>query len=293
MKRSLITLLTITLFILLLLISSGETWNYFKPREKATVFLKPGIVEGDRITGEVAKKDKYVMVKPENGLETIYTWEQIQSVTGTTPILTQGIERFTERIDFVSKLGILAAAGVFLIGMIQYEQGQQWKSEEFLVSKLTKFGESPRAQRTRDMLDMVRMYPDGRKIELFPDKENANEKSATVTREEIYNALSINKASYTDKERAIRESFDSFFDYLEAFDHYMDLGLVSKESVYVYINYWIEMLLGSDGMIDEEFRKQVLNYAKYFKFVRVESFLLKYKPLFDPIVGTRLEPKLY
>jgi hypothetical protein len=277
MKRYLVTLLTITIIILLLLIIVGESWNYFKPKETATIILKPGVVEGNKIVGEVIKKDKYVIVKPENEPEAIYTWEQIQSIIGATPILTQGIERFTERIDFVSKLGILAAAGVFLIGMIQYEQGQQWKSEEFLASKLSEFGNSLRAQRARDMLDMVRMYPDGRKIVLFPDKEGEVEKSPIVTKEEVYDALSIDKASYTDKEKVIRESFDSFFDYLESFDHYIDLRLVKKESVYVYINYWIDMLLGQDGMIDEEFRKKVLTYAKHFKFIRVERFLLKYK----------------
>jgi hypothetical protein len=294
MKRYLTILLTIIISILLLLIVGGETWTYFKPKETATIFFKPGVVDGNKAVGEVTKKDKYVVIKPENGPEAIYTWEQIQSITGTTPVLTQGIERFTERIDFVSKLGILAAAGVFLIGMIQYEQGQQWKSEEFLASKLNEFSDSPKAQRTRDMLDMVRLYPDGRKIALFPDREREVEKSPVVTREEVYDALSLDKATYTDKEKVIRASFDGFFDYLETFDHYIDLSLVRKESVYVYINYWIEMLLGHDEMIDEEFRKRALTYAAYFKFVRVEKFLLKYKPpSFDPVVGIKLEPTLF
>jgi hypothetical protein len=80
----------------------------------------------------------------------------------------------------------------------------------------------------------------------------------------------------------IRECFDSFFSRLERFEHYIESGLISERSVYVYLSFWIDALLGKTKLgakprLKEEYRVWLMNYGKHYDFFMLESLLDRYK----------------
>lgn len=257
------------------------------PREIATVKFKeplvettqPGgeIVKRDELSGEVTKKDRYVVVKTENGRESVYTWDQIKTITESRQARSQQVDEVVDWIEFVSKMGIVAALIIFLVGLYQYQQGQKWKSEEFLATAVKEFMASPGAGNARLMLDALRLYKNGMKIRFYPDKD-----AEMVTREEIIDALDTDtERDFEQKAIDIRDCFDSYFNHMEKFEHYIQNDLVSKKSVFTYLNYQI-ILLGAPGKLQEKYRQRVLGYAKFFEFPGVKALLDRYKKELRP-----------
>ncbi|HST50982.1 MAG TPA: hypothetical protein VLJ61_03145 [Pyrinomonadaceae bacterium] len=265
------------MLLVLFLLVLNEVWFAFKPKESAVVTLKPGIVQGDKIKGEVSRRDKYIEVKPDQGPPEIYPWDQVVSITETNEILSQRIDRIIDWFDLISKLGILAAAGVFWIGLYQYDQGQQWKREEFLASTMHDFNDSLKIQNARQMLDSLKLYQKGgRPIKLYPDQKEFNDQYINVSGQTIRSALSTDDSkSFNLDEIAIRDCFDVFLSFLERFDHYIESGLVTKEAVFTYINYWIEML-GTGNMMEKNDRDMLFKYVVAYKFNKVLCLLEKY-----------------
>lgn len=253
------------------------------PKETATIKFKEAIVEAarqngevikkDEISGEVTKKDRYVVIKTENdGRELVYTWDQIKSIAEDRQVRSKQVDEIVDWIEFVSKMGIIAAIFFFLVSLYQYQQGQKWKSEEFLATAVKDFMASPGAGNARLMLDALRLYKNGVGIKFYEDK--GPEK---VSREEIIDALDTDTdREFSQKAIEIRDCFDSYFNHLERFEHYIQNELVSKNSVYVYLNYQIS-LLGVEGRLKEEYRQRLFGYAEFFEFPGVKALLGRYQ----------------
>ncbi len=275
-------------FSLLVLIVFGLvlTLKLTAPKEFATVKFKDAIAEvkengqivkKDQLYGEVIMKDKYVVVKTSDSKdEHIFTWDQIKSISEGREDRSKQVDDVVDLIEFVSKLGIIAAIIIFLVGLFQYEQSQKWKKEEFLAGAVKDFIASPWAANARVMLDSLRLYKKGVKVQLYPNKD-PKDQYKHVSNETIYSALDTDPdKDFDDDEIAIRDSFDSFFGHLEKLNHYIKNGLVSRKSVYTYLSYPINML-GKKGLLNEKDRSRLLHYASFFEFSGVKELLDRYK----------------
>lgn len=278
MFRQIALLLGIVIVILIL----GQVLVFLRPKKVVTVYFKDGIAPS-QLTGQVAKKEKYIVIQPEDGSEEqVFTWEQVKSITGTEPAYNKKIDEVTDLIELVAKLGVLAAAGVFLIGLYQFDVGQRWKKEEFLAEVVNDFGRRDSVENAKKMLELLMFYPQGRKINLYP--ENPNSQPSLVTVEQIGKALSSDRTEQlSDDEMKIREFFDSFLSRLERFEHYIETGLVNAHSLSIYLAYWINTLLGKETTVGKksrlspEHRQWILRYAEEYEFPLLEKLLNRYR----------------
>jgi len=270
--------ITLLLVMALLILAVGTLVLYFRPSSTAVIHLK----DGKQIEGEVTKKDKFVIIKPENGDEQLFTWEQISNLTEKESIYNKRLEDVTDLLELIAKLGILAAAGVFLIGLYQFNVGQKWKSEEFLAQMIKDFGNSSNVENAKQMIETLRFYPQGRKIRLYPERDSSDDIHISI--EQIGNALGTKETQeLTDDEMRIRVCFDAFFSRLERFEHYIESKLVTSESVYIYLNYWINILLnkeiikGKVPKLDQEHQQWLLNYLEAYEFPKASRLLDRYR----------------
>lgn len=255
---------------------------YFEGGGHGVVTFKPGVVSGDKITGEVTKKDRYVVIKPDGGgPEQDYTWEHVLSIVGSQPPYAKKINDVSDLLELITKLGVLAAALVFLIGLYQYQVGQTWKQEEFLAGTINDFGGRMSVENAKKMIELLMFYPQGRNIRLYPDAPDSG--SQSIKADNILKALNPDKTDdLTDDEKQIRECFDAFFSRLERFEHYIESNLVSEGSVYIYLNYWINVLIGratirgKEPLLSKEYLEVLKRYIKYYEFPKVDALLDRY-----------------
>lgn len=255
---------------------------YFRQKSNLTVTFKGADIKP--IRGEVTKKDKYIIVKPaEGGEEQIYTWDQVQSITGDEPSYNKTVGEVTDSIDLIAKLGVLAAAGVFLIGLYQFNVGQTWKREEFLANMVNDFGRRQSVENAKKMLELLMFYKQqGRKIDLYPERQGQPMQHVTVA--QIEKALDPAKTDQLDDdEMRIRECFDSFLSRLERFEHYIENDLAKEESVEVYLGYWINTLIGkgvsptAPPTLERPHREMIMTYAKRYEFPMIRQLLHRYE----------------
>jgi hypothetical protein len=257
---------------------------YLLPRNSVKVSFKEG-VKPESVSGYVTKKDKFIVVQPDDGTEEqVYTWDQVRSITGTEPAYSKQFENVTGLLELLAKLGVLAAAGVFVIGLIQFQIGQTWKREEFLSDMVNDFGRRLSVENAKKMIELLMFYPQGRLIDLSLNDEKPEMKKVCVA--DIEKALDPKQTnSLTDEEMRIRECFDAFLSRLERFEHYIETQLVTEESVRIYLGYWINTLLGKGGVegkapqLKPEHVGLIRNYATFYEFPMLEKLLERYNGL--------------
>lgn len=287
MRRTLLLLkvpLILIIFFLLVLTGLGEGLGWLKGSERATVYLKPGLVPNDMREGEVTKKDKYIVIKSASDGEETFTWDQIRYIAAKDKqSSSRRLDSIVDVIELVSKLGIAASVLVFLIGLYQYDQGQKWKREEFLAAGVKEFTEQSSVRNAMRMLDSLALSPEpdyGREVKLFPDKEKYEERTVFVSNGEIYNALTIKLeevANLDNKAKEIRACFDGFLSYMESFYHYLTQDLITLDALMSHIGYWL-IILGSGEELKCMYKKRIFAYADKYKFHEVELLIRsKYK----------------
>jgi hypothetical protein len=254
---------------------------YLLPRKSVKVSFKAGVTP-ESVTGVVTKKDKYIVVQPDDGTdEQVYTWDQVQSITGTEPTYSKQFENVTGLLELLAKLGVLAAAGVFVLGLIQFEIGQTWKREEFLSDMVNDFGRRVSVDNAKKMIELLMFYRQGRLIDLSLSAEKPEMRQVTVERIEKALNPAMTEA-LDDEDMRIRECFDVFLSRLERFEHYIETRLVTEESVKIYLGYWINTLLGKGGVegkvpqLDPKHVKLIRDYAAFYEFPMLEKLLQRY-----------------
>jgi hypothetical protein len=262
------------------LVLLGELVGQLRGKEQATVYFKPGVVEGGMREGEVTKKDKYIVINSAFGEEN-FTWDQINYIKDKdTP--SKRLDRTIDVIELVSKLGIAASVIVFLLGLYQYDQGQKWKREEFLAGAVKEFIEQTSVRNAMRMLDSLALYEKGITVKLFPDKEKYEDRTVFVSNEEVYRALTTESETIGDDNNAkeIRACFDGFLSYLETFHHYIVQGLITKDALRSHIGYWID-LLGPGDDLSCRYKRRIFAYADEYGFYDIEPLIQKYYDRFE------------
>lgn len=169
-------------------------------------------------------------------------------------------------------LGTVIALVIFCSGLRQYKQAERWKRTEFVANLYSAFSSDPAAIRAMWMLD-----GDTRTI-FF--KEGDIHKEYPVNSKVIVEALRrySPEKEFSPLDLHIRDSFDSFFVYLEQFDRAIKNQLVDEDDVKPYFIYWIKILNArADNDEEEQLRKQVLDYIEVIGYTHVQRFLARWK----------------
>jgi hypothetical protein len=279
MLKQLFLILGIACFLLLL----GVILINLRPADEVTIHFVQGM-EPSQLTGTVKKQDKFLIVKPKgSNIEQVFTWDKVRDISGEESYFSARFSDVYDVAEFLTKLGALAAAGVFFIGLYQYEQGQRWKRAEFLATVIKDIGSLTKGENAKLMLDGIKLYPSGREIKLFPDKATVTEQYIKVSRLKILHSLRTTPPLPSDDETvAIRDCFDTYFTNLERVEQYIESKLIAGDHVYTYMNYFIDLLSGNDDQFEDYDRWYVLKYADFYKFPKVRALLTRYKNFKEP-----------
>lgn len=144
--------------------------------------------------------------------------------------------------DWLTLLGLALAAVSFIVGLVQYRQGQRWKAIEFISAEVKEFQRHPHVRAVAQMLDYNRSV-----VALPAAQAESPPRQVAVDDALLMAALAPHTASpsqtFTDDQLLIRQSFDTFFDYLAQFEHYISAtGLVRYADLRPYIGYWLAIL---------------------------------------------------
>ena len=168
-------------------------------------------------------------------------------------------------------IGTIFAVAIFFSGVRQYKKAESWKRTEFLAKLYSEFSNDPAALRAMWMLD-----GDDRKI-FF--EEGDKHKAYRVNTHIIIDALRrySPKREFSQRDLHIRDSFDSFFVYVEQFERAIQNDLVDKDEVRPYFAYWIRLLNKSGESEEEEkLRQQILDYIDVIGYRHVQHFLARW-----------------
>lgn len=245
------------------------------PKQDSIVYFKDSSTSP--LSGYVIKKDNYLVIA-KDGNEQIFPWDEIKSVSGPNPIASESsiFSYWLDKIDFLSSLGVIAAITVFSVGLYQYQQGNLWKREEFLVGIIKDYSESPKAKNAKRMIEALAQDYDHVEIELYPERKEVKQSQVKLAKNEIISALNVPILNRDNSQmQRIREDFDTFFDYLETFDHYIELNIVSRKSMYVQISYWLN-LLGRYDLLNPDYRNPINDYAACYQYYGYIKLLNRY-----------------
>lgn len=173
--------------------------------------------------------------------------------------------------EVISLIGVFVGLGAFISGYIQYVKAQKWKRAEFVAKEIKEFEARPKVKLAMQLLDWnVRKYDIG---------DADNEKDVVIHDGILEEALRPHDAknSFNPTEVFIRDIFDSYFDSLERFNHFVESGLVTPEEFRPYLKYWIEILGDiNNNRKPEKCREAFWTYLDFYGYTGVINLLSSY-----------------
>jgi len=170
-----------------------------------------------------------------------------------------------------SVVGTVVAVIIFFSGVRQYKKAESWKKTEFLAKLYSEFSNDLPSLHAGWMIE-------GDSRDIFFEEGDA-QVAHPVDLEKICNALRRYEpgTEFSPLDLHIRDSFDSFFVYIEQFDRAIQNGLVDKDEVFPYFTYWITRLNSPDEDKDgERLRIQILDYIDQIGYEHVQRFLKRW-----------------
>ena len=133
-------------------------------------------------------------------------------------------------------ISVLVAVASFAFGVREYTKAQAWKRAEFVAGEYEKFQSRPSVRLAMQMLDW-----NTRDLALFPERDTV---STWVNDSMLSMALvpHVERPTFSTVEARIRDHFDVFFDGLESFDRHLQSGLVAREDLAPYLEYWLQII---------------------------------------------------
>lgn len=165
-------------------------------------------------------------------------------------------------VDIIPLIGIFS----FIKAVVEYRKSQLWKESEFLSNEAKQFFSDERVKIVLTLLDW-----NARKIMI-------DGKEVKINDEFMIEALKTHnkKSRFTVEEAHIRDLFDNFFDRLAHFNIHYKNGLVSKEKIFNYFDYYFKILTTTERK-GNEFIKTIERYIDYYEYENVKELLQSYK----------------
>jgi hypothetical protein len=100
-------------------------------------------------------------------------------------------------------------------------------------------------------------------------------RKVVIDNEMLFGALQTHdvKHSFTRDEMRIRELFDDYFDGLTEFLILSECGLVNRNDMRKFLNYWIQILNGERSGKPEKLKSQMDSYMLFYGFDKLHRFI--------------------
>jgi hypothetical protein len=206
-----------------------------------------------------------------------------------------GSEQLKSWLSVGSALG---AAIVFLVGLFQYQRGQQWKRAEFLASEIKALFESPKVSTALTMIDWS-----VRRIKLRALDGQAEEESTVVTLPMQCDALlphdvleprlvptedgEVSRDGelryFSTDEVIIRDCYDALLDGFDRLGAYLEAGLITVKQLRPHLRYWVEDITAppSDAL-EALWCVSFFTYTLFYKFDGARVLFTKLGYNLDP-----------
>ena len=166
---------------------------------------------------------------------------------------------------------------------------QDWKRAEFVAAEIKEFYKDPIVLTIFQMVDYYdrrdvcirdtdgkplltrTVHSAARADELNYElklKNELNDNSAVLS---IEGALGTGRR-YTHKEAIIRDYFDAFLYYIERFERFLKLRLISEDEIFPYMRYYIRIFRGKLKHVDPNMLECFRAYLRDFHFDDAENF---------------------
>jgi hypothetical protein len=182
------------------------------------------------------------------------------------------LELSAEQITAAASVLLLVGGTVgFFVGLAQYKAAQVWRRQEFVAAEIKLFAADLQCRNAMQMIDWGT-----RRIELFPDHPEYEQRFVYVTRPILHEALRAHDVigrPYTPVEAAVRDCFDAFFNGLDRFWQFVEAGLVSANDFRPYLTYWVRSISEEANPV---LRDLLYRYAIFYGFTGAQRLLEQY-----------------
>src|SRR6185436_17286982 len=182
-------------------------------------------------------------------------------------------------LKVVAGLGSLL---IFSIGLRRYVREQKWKRNEFVANEMKTFNSDPMVRNVMSILDWG-----SRKVELFPDKPDYNDRFVKVDRKLLKSALQFHEfktpgekgCRFTEDEVAIRDHFDRFLSYFERFEYFIKAKLIRPVELTADLGYWIDTISED---IEPDVRNFISHFIDRYRYRGTQNFFTRFKKDIKP-----------
>jgi hypothetical protein len=172
--------------------------------------------------------------------------------------------------DLVALVTTAIAAIAALVAFQQYRLAVRWKHAEFVANEMKEFDANPAVRNAKIMLDY-----DHVRIRLAPSTSESDT-AMVVDYSILATALTHHSRigrSFSPEEFQLRETFDTFFDYLDRFGGYVKAGLAQRSDFEIYLHYWLDLFRECSHNNSPEFWKHLEEYIHLYGYTGVETLL--------------------
>jgi CRISPR/Cas system-associated protein Csm6 len=161
--------------------------------------------------------------------------------------------------DFV----LIAGLATSLKWVWEYSQGRKFEKNKFLLERVEKFNILESTKKVQKILDWNAITIEINGVNTKIDDSILVESLKTHDQ----------KVSFDSKEVYIREIFDDYFTGLTELIILSKTGLVDKKNLKRFLQYWIDILNGTNQNKQESFVKTIENYLNFYGYTEVLEFL--------------------
>ena len=186
----------------------------------------------------------------------------------------------------VSILGLAGALVVFVVGLTQYRQAQQWKRAEFVANEFKELQQDRRATTALTMIDWA-----SREIKLHAAADPTDQQVTRVTREmqclalrphtfsqsavDAGGAFEVSRdgaqlRAYTSVDALIRDCYDGLLDRYDRLGGYLASRLLTTENLAPYVGYYVnDIAKPTDDPAEAMWCVCFLTYVHFYNFTGV------------------------
>ena len=183
-----------------------------------------------------------------------------------------------EKTDVIAAVSAVCAIAVFAFGIWQYRSSENWKRSEFVAAQIKEFNSDKINHAMLLMMDY-----DPAHVELFPEKDKADDRYVNVEFKMLVKAVENEKEDFTDAEFQIRVYFEHFLTSLSRFNYFLSSGAIEPQELCADFAYPVELMTGTvrdlklkiTGDDVEPFSKAVRNYLARWQETDIIDFMQK------------------
>lgn len=178
--------------------------------------------------------------------------------------------------DLIQIALLLVSIIAFFKGLFEYTKAQKWKKAEFVSKEMKEFLNDFDVKRAFILLDWS--YSE------IPLKENEIDSTTkklwfdqTLIMKSLKTHYEVHNGEFTLEESTIKMIFDSLFEKLLIFEHYIKSGLITKADIQPYLIYWIEIIADiENSMKPIEVKKQMFVYIDQYGYSELRCFFKRF-----------------